>query len=145
MEEKVLVFPFGGTDYSYQKVEPLCSLDDWRSWYYRDRATRFENDTFSRVRGQSAQAVEIVQRGSWGKSNIFSICKSCGRMSIYGICQSCGFMTACCVCKKILMPDGSWKQIEYPGATFISHTYCEICIEDLHPGLLTKRGANGNN
>lgn len=126
-------------------AEKLCTIDDWRSWYYRDRQFRFENDTFSRVRGQSSQAVEIVRRGSWSQSNIFSICENCGRVSIYGICHSCGFMTVCCVCKRVRMPDGSWKKIEYPGTNFISHTYCKICVEDLHPGLIKRGGANGNN
>lgn len=120
-------------------AEKLCTIDAWRSWYYRDRLTRFVNDTFSRVRGQSNQAVEIVRRGSWSKSNIFAICENCGRVSIYGICPSCDFVTVCCVCQRLRMPDGSWLKIIYPGTINVSHTYCEECVEKEYPGLIKRR------
>lgn len=113
-------------------AEKLCSLDEWRSYYHREQADRFFNDTFSRIRGSSSGSVILVTSGAWGNSNIFSRCRHCGKISIYGVCQSCGWTTICCVCKRVEMPDGSWIKLNLPGNRK-THSICIDCARIEYP------------
>lgn len=123
-------------------AEKLCTLEEWRKVYYSERYKKFiKNNLFSRMRAFSKHPVEIVRRGKWSKSNLFSICESCGKMSFYGMCQFCGYMIQCCFCKRIKMPDGTYQKAEYPiKSKNISHGYCKPCFD-----IVMRKIKHGNN
>ena len=129
-------------------IEKLCTLQDWREYYRRDRIRRLSHkDGFSRVRGSCRETILAVKRGDWSQSDIFGRCDNCRGLTIRGVCQSCGFAIACCVCLRIRQPDKSWRRMKIVSDR-LSHTYCFDCLVVCFPNLKVSRvmrRSRGNN
>jgi len=120
-------------------VSKQCTLDEFKSYYYREREQRFSDSVFSRVRGGTRNAVVIVNRNTTSiLSNVFSICKNCRGLCIYGICQKCSFVTVCCNCGKVKQCDGSWLDVHQNG-NLKSHGLCKQCACKLYPEVYSDK------
>lgn len=108
----------------------------WPETYKRDRARRFANSTFFRVRGGTPDPIVAVKYGKWSNNCIFGCCSFCKGLTHYGVCQTCGAVRVCSKCRKIIQKDGSTLPLAYNEETDpITHGYCHACLKTDYPDM----------
>ena len=82
---------------------------------------------------------KIVQRGAWGRSDIFYRCEKCGRIAPHGICPHGCPTPVCCRCKKIRVAGDRYVAAPPHDPANDSHGFCKPCALAETPPHLRER------